>query len=159
MKHLCSARHWLLALALACPLVDLVGPWTLALATDSAPSQNSTPPGKPSVNPSDVTPSPAGPAKPQAEKRFETQLTVVVTSKDPTGKDQPVEHAEVKILSPMGPGGEPRTNAQGRVLFSLTGPANVKVRVIAEGWQSALVEVKLEEGKQRLQVQLTRLPD
>lgn len=98
-------------------------------------------------------------SQPPAEERFATRLTVAVTGKDATGKDRPVPGAEVKVLSPSGIDAEPRTNAEGTVTFKLTGPGIAKIRVIAEGWESALAEVKLKEGKQRLAVQLTTLAD
>lgn len=151
MRH---PRTWVLALAYL--LAGLLGPWVIAPANDSSVVQTSESPGKPPASQSDAAPpAAASPAKPLVEKRFETQLRVAVTARDPDGKDRPVEDAEVKILSPTAPSAEPRTSAAGTVTFTLTGPASVKVRVIAEGWQSALVEVNLKEGAQQVTVPLT----
>ena len=85
-----------------------------------------------------------------------TVLTVVVS-----GNDEPVAQAEVKVKFPPAVGGEATlpTNLAGEALFNCPGTGTATVRVIATGWKSVLQEVMLQEGPQRLAIQLTALPN
>ncbi len=166
MKRPGSPRRRVVVLVLASLLACLDPLWDTALANDSTvaqpshsemPSSDQAPQGKPLAT--GGAPSGAAAGKAQGDVHFETHLTVTVTGKDPSGTDRPIQGAEVKILSPPGLDAEPRTDAEGRATFTLTGPGAAKVRVIAEGWESKLAEVKLEEGKRRLNVPLTPLAE
>jgi hypothetical protein len=79
-------------------------------------------------------------------------LTVLVV-----GNDKPIRNAAVKIVAPPGTDSEPRTGSDGQVTFKLAASGAVKVRVIAEGWESALQEIALTEDTQKLRFQLKQL--
>lgn len=95
-------------------------------------------------------------AKGTPKKATTAVLTVVVT-----GGDKPVAQAEVKVKFPPAVGGEAMrpTNQDGEATFSSAGIGTAKVRVIAKGWESALQEIKLKDGAQRMAIKLKSQTD
>ena len=83
-------------------------------------------------------------------------LTVVVT-----GNNKFIAKAEVKIKFPPSVGGEATlpTDQAGEVTFVSAGTGTAKVRVIVAEWESALQDVILKEGPQRLTIKLSPLPN
>jgi hypothetical protein len=79
-------------------------------------------------------------------------LTVLVT-----GNGKPVSQAEVKALFSGGSEATRFTNESGEALFNSAGTGKGSVRVIASGWASAIQDVTLREGTQRVTVELSPL--
>jgi hypothetical protein len=88
-----------------------------------------------------------------AKKSKGSVLTVVVT-----GKGKLIPEAEVKVKFS---GVEERrpTNQSGEASFNFPGTGPADVRVIVAGWEGILKQVQLEEGPQRLTIELKALPD
>ena len=95
-------------------------------------------------------------AKGAAAKSKGAELTVLVT-----GNGKPIRQAEVRVAFPSSAGGESKrpTDGAGEATFKAGKPGTVKVRVIASGWESALREVVLKEGSQRVTINLSSLPE
>lgn len=128
--------------------------WAAPMATaQTADVIAPRPVAKAEVGKSDDHGSPKDDAESKSKKPTAKVLTVLVT-----GDGKPIGNAAVKIMSPPGIGAEPRTGSDGQVTFKVTTSGTVKVRVIAEGWETVVQEIVLAEDAQQLAFQLKQLP-
>jgi len=79
-------------------------------------------------------------------------LTVLIV-----GNDKPVAQAEVKAVFSGGVEATRFTSESGEATFHSAGKGKVSVRVIATGWASAMQDITLKEGTQRVTVELSPL--
>jgi hypothetical protein len=133
-----SRRNLVFIAAVSC----LAGLPALALAKDEKTKDDESP-GK------------ADAGKGTPKKSEGAVVTVVVT-----GNGKPISQAEVMVKLPPSVGGEIKlpTDSGGSATFKSAGLGAAKVRVIAAGWESALQNVTLKEGAQRVTISLNPLP-
>lgn len=79
-------------------------------------------------------------------------LTVLVV-----GNGKPVAQAEVKAEFSGGAEATRFTSESGEATFHSAGKGKASVRVIATGWASAMQDITLKEGTQRITVELNPL--
>jgi len=157
MSNSCSRRR-VLWRALASVILVSTSRISLGLAKNADEADKAGPdkttPGKADGGPDKGTNQETG-NKGVGKKGKGAVLTVAVT-----GNGKPIAQAEVKVMFPPSVGGETTrpTDQAGEAIFDSAGTGTAKVRVIVTGWASALKEVVLKEGPQRLTIKLDPLP-
>jgi hypothetical protein len=100
-----------------------------------------------------------GKAKPAKGDGEAKQAKGAVLSIVVMGGGRRIGQAEVQVKFPADSGVESMllTDGGGSATFKAAGPGKARVRVIAQGWRSALQEVSLKEGEQQVTITLAPL--